>query len=69
MITIHEAACPKNHPCPTIHACPAGAITQADIHSAPRIDQEVCTDCGLCAKRCRAFVQTDSPVLATPARA
>jgi ferredoxin len=69
MITIDEAACPKNHPCPTVHACPAGAIIQADIYSAPGIDQELCTDCGLCAKRCRAFVRTDSPVVAATAGA
>jgi Fe-S-cluster-containing hydrogenase component 2 len=68
MIAIDEAACPKNHPCPTIHACPAGAIVQDDIHSAPRIDQELCTDCGLCTKRCHAFVRTDRPVVAKVAR-
>jgi ferredoxin len=32
-----------------------GAIIQDDIFSAPRIDDELCTECGDCTKACRVF--------------
>ncbi|WP_323434059.1 hypothetical protein [Lutispora sp.] len=25
-ITINEARCPQNHPCPSVKVCPAGAL-------------------------------------------
>lgn len=62
MIKIREDLCPKNHPCPSVHACPQGAIVQDDIYSAPRIIDELCTDCGLCAMSCRVFKQVDDRV-------
>ena len=62
MIAVDERFCPKNHPCPTVRACPTGAIAQDDIHSAPRIDRELCTECGLCTHTCRVFVEVGAPV-------
>lgn len=53
MIIINSDACPKNHACPAARYCPAGAIVQEDIYSAPRIDEELCTDCGACVQICR----------------
>ena len=55
MITVNEQACPQNHPCPAVSYCPAGAIVQETIFAAPRIDHELCTDCGACSQVCRAF--------------
>ncbi len=66
MIAIDERYCPKNHYCPAVHSCPVGAIVQDDYHSAPRIDAELCTDCGVCTAQCRTFVQVDTPAW-TPA--
>jgi Fe-S-cluster-containing hydrogenase component 2 len=68
MIAIDKRFCPKNHYCPTIHSCPVGAIVQDGMHSAPRVDHERCTDCGLCTQLCRTFVRVETPV-ATPAGA
>lgn len=55
MIIVNAASCPQNHPCPAVSYCPVGAIAQDDIFSAPRVDQELCTDCGQCARVCRTF--------------
>ena len=55
MIQVNVQACPQNHPCPAVHSCPVGAIIQNDIYTAPRIDDELCTDCGACTKACRVF--------------
>jgi Fe-S-cluster-containing hydrogenase component 2 len=38
-----------------VATCPQGAIVQDDIFSAPRIDHEKCTECGLCETACRVF--------------
>ena len=62
MIAVDERYCPKNHACPTIRVCPTGAIIQSDIHSAPHVDRELCTECGLCAQSCRAFVHVEDPI-------
>ena len=50
MIAVNEHACPQNHPCPAVRSCPVGAIIQDDIFSAPRIDHELCTECGACTR-------------------
>ena len=44
--------CPANHPCPVINICPKDAIKQADWYSEPTIDQDNCTNCGLCTRYC-----------------
>jgi Fe-S-cluster-containing hydrogenase component 2 len=61
MINVNEAACPKNHPCPAVSYCPEGAIVQDDIYSAPRIDHELCTECGACTSVCRVFSRVAEP--------
>jgi len=55
MIAVNVQACPQNHQCPAVRSCPVGAIIQDDIFSAPRIDDELCTECGDCTKACRVF--------------
>ncbi len=55
MIEVNVHACPQNHPCPAVHSCPVGAIVQDSIYEAPRIDHELCTDCGACTMACRVF--------------
>lgn len=62
MIAVNVHACPQNHPCPAVHHCPQGAIIQADIFSAPRVDHELCTECGACAQVCRVFSQVPDEV-------
>jgi len=51
-ILINEANCPKNHHCPVVRICPAGAISQRSIYSAPEVDQTKCTNCGKCIRFC-----------------
>ena len=51
-ITVNESRCPKNHPCPVVRFCPAGAITQKNYFSAPAIDKASCADCGKCVRMC-----------------
>ena len=55
MIEVREQFCPKNHPCPAVSMCPQGAIVQDDVFSAPRIDHDLCTECGVCTGTCRVF--------------
>ena len=55
MIDVNVHACPQNHPCPAVRSCQLGAIIQDDIFTAPRIDEELCTDCGVCTLACRVF--------------
>ena len=54
MIVVNEAYCPKDHRCPAVSFCPQDAIVQ-DIHSAPRIEDELRTECGACTQICRTF--------------
>jgi len=63
MISVNPLACPQNHPCPAVGECPVGAIIQDDIFSAPRIDHELCTECGVCTQTCRAFAQVPDEVV------
>ena len=51
-IEIVWSRCPKNHVCPIIRVCPAGAISQETIYHAPVIDKDKCTNCGKCVKFC-----------------
>lgn len=62
MIDVNESACPQNHTCPAVHYCPEGAIIQDDVRSAPRIDRELCTECGACLSVCRVFSQVPDAV-------
>ncbi len=62
MIQVNVHACPQNHPCPAVRYCPEGAIIQDDIYSAPRIDDELCTACGVCTNVCRVFSQVPDEV-------
>ncbi|MDO9577475.1 MAG: 4Fe-4S binding protein [Candidatus Cloacimonadales bacterium] len=55
MIKVNEQYCPQNHKCPAQHHCPAGAIEQKNAFSAPTINKEKCTDCGLCTRVCHVF--------------
>jgi len=51
-VKVLDYLCPKNHRCPIIRVCPAGAIVQDTIFDAPHIDKKKCTDCGLCTRYC-----------------
>ncbi|MBW6502438.1 MAG: 4Fe-4S binding protein [Bacteroidales bacterium] len=51
-VRIEASRCPQNHFCPVIRVCPAGAISQKNPFSAPEIDHEKCTSCGLCSRYC-----------------
>ncbi len=55
MIVTNPSACPQNHPCPAVHRCPTGAIVQESRFSAPHVDRQLCTECGLCRTICRVF--------------
>jgi ferredoxin len=43
--------CPQNHRCPAVSTCPTEALTQ-EGNKAPVVDDDKCTDCGACVKRC-----------------
>ena len=62
MIAVNEAFCPKNHACPASQVCPEGAIVQDDTYSAPRIDKELCTECGACSRVCQVFTMVPDEV-------
>ncbi len=54
MIEIKAEYCPQNHPCPVVNVCPVNAISQSGM-GAPTIDEDKCTDCGMCTGFCRTF--------------
>lgn len=56
MIAVQSQYCPQNHRCPTLRACPTGALKQ-DGYGAPTIDAESCIECGRCVSSCRVFKQ------------
>lgn len=64
MIVVNEQYCPQNHRCPAVSYCPQGAIVQESVTAAPRIDHELCTECGACVGICRTFSHSPSPALA-----
>lgn len=55
MIKVNDPYCPKNHNCPALRHCPVGAIEQKNAYSAPSINEEKCTDCGICIRVCHVF--------------
>jgi Fe-S-cluster-containing hydrogenase component 2 len=55
MIQIREEYCPANHPCPVVNVCPVNAIIQETPFSAPKVDEDLCTDCGECTMACPVF--------------
>lgn len=59
MILVNERGCPKNHRCPVMRLCPAGAITQESPYSAPKVDQEKCIGCQKCILACGVFQWQD----------
>jgi ferredoxin len=63
MIITNPQFCPQNHACPAVRTCPEGAIVQDDIYSAPRVDQDLCTECGACSQTCRVFTRVADEVL------
>lgn len=50
-ILVNKMRCPQNHPCPSIHVCPVGALTQKGF-AAPDVDGEACIQCGKCIRFC-----------------
>lgn len=54
MIVVNQDLCPKNHRCPTLRLCPAGAISQ-QAGQAPVVDQSKCTGCNQCVQSCNVF--------------
>jgi Pyruvate/2-oxoacid:ferredoxin oxidoreductase delta subunit len=58
MIVVDDRFCPQNHACPAVAACPEGAMTQDGNSAAPRIDHDLCTECGVCTGLCRVFALT-----------
>ena len=50
-MTVNKAACPQNHPCPSVRVCPVGAIHQKG-YNAPTIDEDTCIKCGKCIRYC-----------------
>ena len=55
MIEVNEQFCPKNHFCPAQKHCPTGAIEQNNAYSAPHVNEQKCTDCGICTSVCQVF--------------
>lgn len=50
-LTIDKNRCPQNHHCPLIVACPVEAMSQNGFE-LPKIDTEICIECGKCSKLC-----------------
>lgn len=50
-LTIDALLCPRNHRCPMIPICPAGAISQQG-YGLPVIDAQKCIECGKCIRHC-----------------
>ena len=51
-LIVNENKCPQDHKCPAIPVCPEGAISQENIYSLPKIDNEKCIVCGKCIRFC-----------------
>ncbi|KXL54179.1 NAD(P)H-quinone oxidoreductase subunit I, chloroplastic [Anaerotignum neopropionicum] len=52
IVKIDINRCPQNHRCPSVRACPVGALTQKNIFSAPVVHEDNCIGCGRCAMVC-----------------
>lgn len=51
-LVVKEERCPKNHFCPVINVCPKQAIVQKSPFDAPLIEDENCSECGICTNYC-----------------
>ncbi|MHB0858640.1 MAG: 4Fe-4S binding protein [Anaerolineae bacterium] len=50
-IRVVGSRCPQNHRCPSLRACPVGALSQQGV-AAPKVDPDKCIDCGKCLRTC-----------------
>jgi len=50
-LTVKKSRCPQNHSCPSVKACPKGALIQKGF-GAPAVDRDKCVKCGKCVKTC-----------------
>lgn len=50
-VKIISEKCPQNHKCPAIEVCPMQALEQ-EGSNAPTVDEDACTECGICAQYC-----------------
>jgi len=50
-LVVHVERCPQNHPCPSVKACPVGALKQSGF-KAPKVNRDSCIKCGKCVKFC-----------------
>nr|WP_321294448.1 4Fe-4S ferredoxin [uncultured Sphaerochaeta sp.] len=50
-LVIHTNRCPQNHKCPSVQACPTGALKQKG-YKVPTVDRNLCTNCGRCSRSC-----------------
>jgi ferredoxin len=50
-VKIIAKLCPQNHSCPAVQSCPENALKQKGFN-APNVDEEKCTECGICTKVC-----------------
>lgn len=50
-LVVVKQRCPKNHKCPSVGACPVGALSQKGF-AAPVIDYKKCINCGKCTRYC-----------------
>lgn len=61
MIVVKAHRCPQNHRCPSLRVCPTGALKQSGF-DAPTVDQELCIECGVCARYCPMSALAEAPV-------
>jgi heterodisulfide reductase subunit A-like polyferredoxin len=53
-VTVDASKCTKEAECPAAAACPFDALVQSEGGTVPTVDEDTCSDCGICVDECPA---------------
>ncbi len=57
-VKVDSNKCTKEATCPAAEACPFDALVQATGGTVPTVDEDTCSDCGICVDECPAGALT-----------
>lgn len=53
-VKVDASKCTKEEECPAAAVCPFESLCQSGPATVPTVDEDTCTDCGICVDECPA---------------